>query len=355
MARAWEELREVAERTNIPVVNTLLGLSSIPRSHPLSLGMLGMHGMYWANMAVDRSDLILGLGARFDDRVTGRPGSFAPGARIIRVEIEPAQMGKNVRVEVPLAGDVKAVLRALLPLLERRDRTPWLRQIEEWRREHPSLYIPEGGGLPPQFVLSQLSDAIQGEEDVIVVTGVGQHQMWTAQFLSFNRPNSFISSGGLGAMGFELPAALGAQVGRPRAKVWCVAGDGGFQMTVQELATIVQEGLPVKIALMNNGHLGMVRQWQELFYQRHYKAVPVPGPDYVRLAQAYGIPALRVTEREQVMPALLKASRHPGPFLIDFVVEAEENVFPMVPLGASLAETMEDPRLRSRVPSSALT
>ena len=343
-ARAWNELVELSEKTQIPVVNTLLGLSSFPRSHPLSLGMLGMHGMYWANIAVDRADLILGLGMRFDDRITGRPGTFAPNAQIVHVDIEASQIGRNVPTDVGLVGDVGAVLRALVPMTSRGDRSDWLAEVDAIRRGHPSLKIPQSDGLLAQHVLHDLDRLVRDEEDVVAVTGVGQHQMWAAQYLFFKRANSFISSGGLGAMGYEIPAAMGAQVGRPGATVWSIAGDGGFQMTLQELATIADENIPVKIALFNNGHLGMVRQWQEMFYDRHFKAVPVPGPDYVKLAEAYGIAAARVDRPEDVLEALNRARSHPGPFLIEFVLEHQENVFPMVPMGASLAETVEDPR-----------
>jgi acetolactate synthase-1/2/3 large subunit len=347
---AGDELRDLSEKTGIPVINTLLGLSSFPRSHPLSLGMLGMHGMYWNNMAVEDADLIIGLGMRFDDRITGRPGTFAPNARVVHVDIDESQIGRNVPVEVGLVGDVKTVLKALIPLVQGVNREPWMTQIATLKRDHPSLEIPESQGLLAQHVLYDLNLLIReaGEkDDVIAVTGVGQHQMWAAQYLQFDRANSFISSGGLGAMGYEIPAAMGAQLGRPGANVWSIAGDGGFQMTLHELATIVHEELPVKIALFNNGHLGMVRQWQEMFYEQHYKSVPIPGPDYVKLAEAFGIPALRVTRRDEVIEALTQAQRHPGPFLIEFVLEQQENVYPMVPLGASLAETIEDPRTSS--------
>ena len=343
-SRAWDELVELSEKTQIPVVNTLLGLSSFPRSHPLSLGMLGMHGMYWANIAVDRADLIVGLGMRFDDRITGQPGTFAPNAKIIHLDIEASQIGKNVPTEVGLVGDVGSVLQALIPMVGRGDRSEWLQEVDTLRREHPSLKIPESDGLLAQHVLHDLNRLVRDEEDVVAVTGVGQHQMWAAQYLFFQRANSFISSGGLGAMGYEIPAAMGAQVGRPGATVWSIAGDGGFQMTLQELATIANENIPVKIALFNNGHLGMVRQWQEMFYDKHYKAVPIPGPDYVKLAEAYGIAATRVDRPQDVFAALNQARNHPGPFLIEFVLEHQENVFPMVPMGASLAETVEDSR-----------
>ena len=342
---ASPEVKDLAETTGIPVISTLLGLSGFPGNHPLSMGMLGMHGMYWSNIAVDQADLIIGLGIRFDDRVTGKASTFAPHARIIHLDIEPSQVGRNVPVEVSLVGDAKAVLRVLRPLVRYVDRPEWMGYIGELRRDHPSLTIPPSDNLQAQQVLARLNELIQENPDTVVVTGVGQHQMWAAQFLSFNRVNSFVSSGGLGAMGFELPGALGAQAGRPGATVWSIAGDGGFQMTLQELATATESKLPVKIALFNNGYLGMVRQWQELFFEDHLKAVPVPGPDYVKLANAYDIPALRVTEQEDVLPALRQAQAHDGPFVVEFVVEPVANVYPMVPPGGSLADTIEDPSL----------
>ena len=342
-SHAWEELMELAETTGIPVINTLLGLSSFPRNHPLSLGMLGMHGMYWSNIVVDQADLVVGLGMRFDDRVTGKASTFAPHARIVHLDIEPSQVGRNVPVEVPLVGDAKVVMQALIPLVKKVDRPEWMSYIEELKRDHPSLAIPKTDNLLAQHVLSEMNELIQENPDTVVVTGVGQHQMWAAQFLFFNGYNTFVSSGGLGAMGFELPAAMGAQVGQPDVPVWSVAGDGGIQMTSQELATVAQENLPVKIALINNGYLGMVRQWQEMFFENHLKEVPIPGPEFVKLSQAYGIPATRVTHQEDVMPALRKAQAHDGPFLVEFVVDPSVNLYPMVPPGGSLGETMEDP------------
>ena len=337
------ELKALAEATGIPVITTLLGLSSFPSGHPLNLGMLGMHGMYWANIAVDEADLILGVGMRFDDRVTGRASTFAPHARIIHVDIEPTQIGRNVPVEVALPGDAKAVLQALKPLASFDARADWMEHIGQMRREHPSLSIPPSDTLQTQHVMTGLNDVIQQDPGAMVVTGVGQHQMWAAQFLSFNQANTFVSSGGQGAMGFEVPAALGMQAARPDATVWSIAGDGGFQMTLQELVTAAEEKLPVKYALINNGHLGMVRQWQEMYFDNHLKAVPVPGPDYVKLAEAYGIGAVRVSEQEDVLPALRQAKAHDGPFLIEFVVDRSANVYPMVPPGGSLADTLEDP------------
>ena len=348
---AYAELKALAENTGIPVITTLLGLSSFPSSHPLSLGMLGMHGMYWANIAVDQADLIVGVGMRFDDRVTGKVSTFAPHARIVHIDIDPDQIGRNVPVEVPLPGDAKAVLQSLVPLVSYKARPQWMQFIEGLRRDHPSLAVPPSDKLQTQHVLSNLNEMLQEDDGALVVTGVGQHQMWAAQFLSFNRQNTFVSSGGLGAMGFELPAALGMQAGRPDATVWSIAGDGGFQMTLQELVTAAQEKLPVKIALINNGHLGMVRQWQEMYFENHLKAVPVPGPDYLKLAEAYGVGAVRVSEQEDVLPALRQAKAHDGPFLIEFVVDQSTNVYPMVPPGGSLADTIEDPNVIKGGPS----
>ena len=336
------ELQALAEATGIPVITTLLGLSSFPSGHPLSLGMLGMHGMYWANIAVDQADLIVGVGMRFDDRVTGRVSTFAPHARVIHVDIEPTQIGRNVPVEVALAGDAKAVLHGLNPLVSHTPRPGWMEHISKLRQEHPSLAIPPSDRLQTQHVMATLNDVLQDDPGATVVTGVGQHQMWAAQFLAFNQVNTFVSSGGQGAMGFEVPAALGIQAGRPESTVWSIAGDGGFQMTLQELVTAVEERLPVKFALINNGHLGMVRQWQEMYFDNHLKAVPVPGPDYLKLAEAYGLGAVRVSEQEDVLAALQQAKAHDGPFLIEFVVDEAANVYPMVPPGGSLADTIED-------------
>tara|TARA_Y100000588_G_scaffold387863_1_gene486679 strand:+ start:188 stop:1897 length:1710 start_codon:yes stop_codon:yes gene_type:complete len=340
---ANEELKQLAERSGIPVITTLLGLGGFPGGHPLSLGMLGMHGMYWANLAVHEADLIVGVGMRFDDRVTGKVDTFAPHARIIHMDIDPNQVGRNVPVEVPIIGDAKASLQKLVPLVENTPRPDWMGYIENLKQEHPSLGIPPSDSLQTQHVISNLDTILQEDPQTTVVTGVGQHQMWAAQFLSFNQTNSFVSSGGLGAMGFELPAAMGVQVARPDTPVWAIAGDGGFQMTLQELVTVSEEKLPVKIALINNGHLGMVRQWQEMYFENHLKAVPVPGPDFVKLAEAYGVGAVRVSEQEDVLPAMRKAQAHDGPFLIEFVVDSTTNVYPMVPPGGSLADTIEDP------------
>ena len=345
---ATEELRALSETTGIPVITTLLGLSGFPGNHPLNLGMLGMHGMYWSNMAVDQADLLVGLGMRFDDRVTGKASTFAPHARIIHLDIEASQVGRNVPVEVPLVGDAKGILTELLPQVKHVERPGWLDKIDRLRQEHPSLDIPVSDNLMPQHVLTNLNELLQEEPESVVVTGVGQHQMWAAQFLFFNQTNTFVSSGGQGAMGFELPAAMGAQAGKPGTPVWSIAGDGGFQMTLQELATVANENLPVKIVLINNGHLGMVRQWQELFFENHIKAVPIPGPNYVNLAKAYGVEATRVNELEDILPALRQARAHDGPYLIEFVVDPVANVYPMVPPGGGLGDTLEDPRLQNK-------
>jgi len=339
---ASAQLRELAEKAQIPVTTTLLGIGSFPGSHVLSLGMLGMHGMAHANLAVDAADLIIAIGMRFDDRATAKVSGFAPRAQFIHIDIDPAEIGKNVRADVPIVGDVKNVLEVLNEEVVPQNHVEWISQIEEWEREHPSTVIRETDSLLPQYVVRQIYEITKG--DAIIVTGVGQNQMWAAQYFQHDRPNTLISSGGLGPMGFELPAAVGAKVGCPEDTVWCIAGDGGFQMTIQELGTIVQENLAIKIAILNNGFLGMVRQWQELFYKRRYVATPLSGPDFVKIAEAYGIAATRVTDRLGVIPAIQRAMEHHGPFLIDFQVEPEENVYPMVPPGAAITEILEQPR-----------
>jgi acetolactate synthase-1/2/3 large subunit len=279
---------------------------------------------------------------RFDDRATAKVSAFAPHSRVIHIDIDPAEIGKNVRVDVPIVGDVRRVLQALNKQLAPQTRIDWIRQVEQWRQEHPSTDIRESDTILPQYVMSKICEATGG--DIIVVTGVGQNQMWAAQHFCYNKPNSLISSGGLGTMGFGLPAAMGAKVGCPGETVWCIDGDGGFQMTIQELATLVQDNIAVKIAIIDNGFLGMVRQWQELFYERRYVGTRLSGPDFVKVAEAYGLPAVRVTDKVQVPAAIEQAMAHPGPFLIDFIVEPEENVYPMVPPGAALAEIIEEPR-----------
>ena len=348
---AYAELTQLAETAQIPVITTLLGIGSFPESHILSFGMLGMHGMAYANMAVTAADVIIAIGMRFDDRATARVSGFAPNARIIHIDIDPAEIGKNVRVDVPIVGDVKVVLDELNKLITPAQHTEWVGQLDNWRKEHPLTVIRDSQSLLPQFVVRQIYEATKGE--AIIVTGVGQNQMWAAQHYWYDKPNSLISSGGLGTMGFGLPAAMGVKVGCPDSTVWCIDGDGSFQMTLQELATLVQDNIAVKIAIIDNGYLGMVRQWQELFYEKRYVATPLSGPDFVKVAEAYGIPALRVKYKEEVVPAIEQAMAAPGPFLIDFMVEPEENVYPMVPPGASLAEVMEEPRVEAKVLSDS--
>ena len=341
ISEASPELKELAEKAQIPVVTTLLGLGSFPESHVLSYRWLGMHGMAYANLAVNNADVIIAIGMRFDARATSEVNTFARNAKIIHIDIDPAEIGKNVAVDVPIVGDVKAVLMPLIKLINPTQHGDWLHQLDIWRREHPSTDIRETNTVLPQYVIHQIHEATKGE--AIIVTGVGQNQMWSAQHFLFNTPNSLISSGGLGTMGFGLPAAVGVKMGRPEATVWCIDGDGSFQMTLHELATIVQEKLAIKIAIMNNGFLGLVRQWQELLYEKRFVATPLFGPDFVKVAEAYGIPGLKVRRKDEVIPAISKAMAYAGPFLIDFGIEPEENVYPFVPPGASLEEFLEIP------------
>jgi len=319
-----------------------LGISSFPGSHRLCLGMPGMHGMYWNNMAISECDLLIAIGMRFDDRVTGRLRDFAPGAKVIHIDIDPAEIGKNVRPTVALAGDAKAILKELNDQVESREREDWLAHLDELRREHPSISIRETDKLLPQYVIKTIYDASRG--DCTVVTGVGQHQMWSAQFLWFDKPNSLITAGGLGPMGFEVPAAIGVQIARPGELVWSICGDGGFQMTLQDLITVTINDLPIKFAIINNRHLGMVRQWQHLFYHDNLVATPLKNPDFVKIAEAYDILGIRVTDKHMVESAVYRAMEHPGPVLIDFQVEEHENLWPMVPPGAALQETMDLPK-----------
>jgi len=339
---AYDELKQLAETAQIPVITTLLGISCFPESHILSYRMLGMHGMAYTNMAIDAADVIIAIGMRFDDRATANVSGFAPHAHIIHIDIDPAEIGKNVRVDIPIVGDVKTVLDALKKLITSSEHIDWIQQLDDWRKEHPSTEIRNSEGLLPQLVIRKIHEVTQGE--AIIVTGVGQNQMWAAQHFWYNKPNSLISSGGLGTMGFGLPAAMGVKVGCPDDTVWCIDGDGSFQMTIQELGTIAQENVAVKIAILNNGYLGMVRQWQEFFFGKRYVATPLSGPDFVKIAEAYGLPGLKVKHRQEVVPAIEQAMEYQGPFLIDFVIEPEENVYPMVPPGAALAEVLEAPK-----------
>ena len=342
ISRAFQELQELAEKAQIPVITTLLGRSAFPDAHVLFVGMPGMHGVAYASLAIDEADLVIGLGMRFDDRIVGRVSDFAPNAKVVHVDVDPAEIGKNVHTDVPVVGDLARVLRQLNPIVEPATHVDWLQRIDQLKAEHPSLRIRDTNKLLPQQVVRDLCDATDG--NAIVVTGVGQHQMWAAQHYACRQSNSFITSGGLGSMGYEVPAAMGAQVARPDRVVWSICGDGGFQMTMSELATIAENNLPVKFAIFNNGYLGMVRQWQEFFYRKDYFATHYTNnPDFVKLADAFGIKGIRVTERGQSMDAIREAMAHPGPVVVDFVVEEEENVFPMIPAGMSTAELLEEP------------
>jgi len=309
----------------------------------LNIGLPGMHGSAYANHMINDSDLLIALGMRFDDRVTSKVSLFAPNAKVIHVDIDPAELGKNVRPTVPIVGDVKHVLKQLIPLVEKADRREWLSHIDELQRNHP-LWFEEGDVLRPQDVIQEISDSTDGK--AIIATGVGQHQMWAAQLYKFKEYNSFITSGGLGAMGFETPSAMGAQVGLPDRTVWTIAGDGGFQMTLMELATMVENQIPVKIALINNNSLGMVRQWQDIFYNHDYVATLYSGnPDFVKLAEAYGLRGIKVTRKDEVGPAVKQAMEWSGPVLVDFQVEQTENVYPFIPPGTGVDNIVEDPRL----------
>jgi acetolactate synthase-1/2/3 large subunit len=342
---AEKEVRDFAERTGIPVALTLLGLGAFPASHPMNLGMMGMHGEAWVNHTIQEADLLLAFGMRFDDRVTGNLKTYAPNAKKIHVEIDPCEINKNVKVDVALVGDLREVLHELLPHVTSVDRSEWLDYIDRLKGDaavRDIQNLPDNGHLYAAHVINDLWRETR-DSDSIVVTDVGQHQMWEAQYYKHDRSRSLITSGGLGTMGFALPAAIGAKVARPNSEVWVVVGDGGFQMTMSELATIVQENLKVNIAIINNGFLGMVRQWQEFFYERNYQATPLLNPDFVKLAEAYGIRSMAVTRRSEVVPAVQAARRHDGPVLMDFKVEQEDTVYPMVAAGASLHEMIRRP------------
>ncbi len=333
ISEASDLLHEMAVKGNIPVTTTLMALGAFPEDHPLSLKMLGMHGTAYANYAVQEADLLIAVGARFDDRITGDVSKFATNATILHIDIDPTSISKNIRVDIPVVGDASDILAGLLSLMEHRDRKAWLEQIQAWKTEYPLAY--KGDGLKPQYVVEQICEASGGE--AIVCTEVGQNQMWAAQWYTHTRPRHFISSGGLGTMGYGFPAAIGAQVGRPDAIVVDVAGDGSIQMNIQELAPAVHEKIPVKVCILNNGYLGMVRQWQELFYDRRYAATQLLGnPDFVAVAEAYGANGVRVTRPEEVRPALDRAFADREVWVLDFAIEPEENVFPMVPAGEAI-------------------
>jgi acetolactate synthase-1/2/3 large subunit len=333
---AYAEVRELAERTGTPVITTLLGISAFPQAHDLHLGMPGMHGEVHINKAIQAADLIVGIGMRFDDRVTGNTATFAPRAKIVHIDVNPAAIGLNVPVAVGLVGDARRVLERLLSLVTPRECLPWREEIRGLRHDRTELFT---GGLSPEVILSALADVTGGR--CTVVSDVGQHQMWVAQRYPFQRPNTHITSGGLGAMGFAVPAAMGVRLARPNEPVWAISGDGGFQMNMAEIATMVQEGIEVKLAVFNNGYLGMVRQWQQFFHGGRYSNTPILSPDYVKLAEAYGIPAWRVKQAGEVTDALRQANAAPGPSLVELVIEQEANVFPMIVPGGSLSEPLE--------------
>jgi acetolactate synthase-1/2/3 large subunit len=342
---AMREVRDFAERAGIPVAMTLLGLGAFPASHPLNLGMMGMHGEAWVNHTIQEADLLLAFGMRFDDRVTGNLKNYAPNAKKIHIEIDPAEINKNVKVDVPLVGDLREVLLELLPKVESIDRSEWLDSIDKLKGDSAVRDIqnlPDSGHLYAAHVINDLWRQTR-DGKTIVVTDVGQHQMWEAQYYKHEHARSLITSGGLGTMGFALPAAIGAKVACPDAEVWVVVGDGGFQMTMCELATIVQENLKIHIAIINNGFLGMVRQWQEFFYDRNYAATPLLNPDFAKLADAYGIRSMTISERSKVVPAVQAAREHDGPVLINFKVEQEDTVYPMVAAGAALHDMIRRP------------
>ncbi|MDO8725888.1 MAG: acetolactate synthase large subunit [Candidatus Methanoperedens sp.] len=339
-SNAAEELRELAECIIAPVTTTLMGMSAFPTAHPLSVGMLGMHGTRYANYAIQESDLIIAVGVRFDDRVTGKISAFAPNAKIIHIDIDPAEIGKNVRVDVPIVGDAKNILKSLLKFVkqEQTKTEAWIKKIAAWKKEYPLTYKKDNF-LRPQFVIEQISEICP---DAIIVTEVGQNQMWAAQFFNYKNPRTFISSGGLGTMGYGFPAAMGVKVGKPESTVIDVAGDGSFQMNSQELATVVQEDIPVIVAILNNGFLGMVRQWQELFFNRRFSSTCIEGSvDFVKLAEAYGALGLRAKKKSDVKDVIKEAVKSGQPTVIDFVVEREENVSPMVPAGAAINEILD--------------
>jgi len=335
-ANASEELRELATKANIPVTMTLLGLGAYDQRRAESLDMLGMHGSAYANYAVQSCDLLIAVGARFDDRVTGKVKTFAPNAKIIHIDIDASSISKNVVVDIPVVGDAKHILKELVKYVEHRERKEWFENISEWKSRYPFRYDRNSSNVKPQYVIEELWNQTQG--DAVIVTGVGQHQMWTAQYYKFSRPRQFITSGGLGTMGFGLPAAIGAKVALPNATVVDIDGDSSFNMTMNELATAVQYELPIKVCLINNGYMGMVRQWQELFYNKRYSYSYLKNPDFATLAKAYGAVGMTVSSKDEVGDAIAAMLKEERPCVVDFRVEPEENVWPMVAAGKSLDE-----------------
>jgi acetolactate synthase-1/2/3 large subunit len=352
------ELKTLALKTGIPVTTTLMGLGAFPENHKLSLGMLGMHGTVYSNYAMMEADLVIAVGARFDDRVTGKVSSFVPHAKIVHIDIDPGSIHKNIKVDVPIIGDVKHILKALNKIVKKCNCTEWLKTLDEWKKSHPLTYKSGKDGLKPQFIIQKVRELTKG--NAIIATDVGQHQMWAAQYCQVVKPRTFLTSGGLGTMGYGFPAGIGAQVGFPKELVVVISGDGSFQMNIQELATAVNYELPVKILILNNSYLGMVRQWQELFYDGRYASTclgrnihcpricsgktgkcPPYTPDFVKTAEAYGAVGMRVKEEKDVVPALKKAFKIKKPVVVEFIVAKEENVFPMVPAGASANEMIK--------------
>ncbi len=343
LSNAYAELRAFAEKTTVPVITTLLGLSSFPDSHPLHIGMPGMHGPAHTNRAIGAADLVIGVGLRFDDRVTGDVSKFAPNAQLIHIDIDPCEIHKVKVATVPIVSDAKVALAALTETVAPADKSAWLQEIRSWDAadQQRIAQVKRDEAIPdPIGILRTIYEATNGE--AIIVSDVGQHQMWTARYYPWTRLNSHITSGGLGTMGFSLPAAMGVKMGMPDVPVWAVAGDGCFQMNLQELATLQQEGVAVKVAIMNNGYLGMVRQWQQFFHSRNYSETPITGPDYTKLAPAYGLTGIRVTRREEVAPAIKRAMETEGTVIIDFVIESEANVYPMVAPGAAITNMIEE-------------
>lgn len=344
ISEAAEELTELARKTNIPVTTTLMGLGGFPEDDPLSLGMLGMHGTAYANHAIQDADLIIAIGARFDDRVTGRIDTFAPGATIAHIDIDPSSVSKNVEVDIPVIGDAKEILKELNKVVKKGTYSKWHKSITQWKGELPLAY-KDDDKLRPQYIIEELNDLTKGKE-VIIATEVGQNQMWAAQHYVYTKPRTWISSGGLGTMGYGFPAAIGAKIGKPEAIVVDIAGDGSIQMNIQELAVAVIEKIPITIIILNNGYLGMVRQWQELFYNKRYAWTCLADethticPDFVKLAESYGAKGIRITKKTEVRKALEKAIEEKGPVLIDCIIEREENVFPMVPAGESISNML---------------
>ena len=347
LSNGSQALRELAQTLHLPVAYTLMGLGAFPATDPLSLGMVGMHGTYAANMSINHTDLLICVGARFDDRVTGKLDAFAPSARIVHIDIDPTSIRKNVEVDVPVVGDCRLALEGILEICKAKmgdhdwleEHTEWLSTVAGWKKDHPLCYSNEGTAIKPQKVVETLFELTKG--DAILTTEVGQNQMWTAQFYNFTEPRTLLTSGGLGTMGYGFPAAIGAQMAFPDKKVITVAGDGSLQMNIQELATVVQQRLPIKVVILNNGYLGMVRQWQELFFNHNYSSTNMEAqPDFVKLAEAYGAEGYRITTREELLPMLKTALASPNPAFIDVRVEREENVYPMVPAGAALDEML---------------